>query len=239
MHAIKSLVRVTAVFCLAICVCALAQSPTPTPPTAQPEEYKLEPIAMGNAPYPPPAREGKIEGEVIAIMAISATGEVRSVQVVKGDAALGKSVEDTLSQWKFKPIMKGDTAIPVIGKATFTFALSDTAQVANGVPGAIGPATEHPARVRVSSRVSMALLANRIAPLYPENAKRAHIQGTVLLRAVINREGDISHLEFISGPSELVSAAMEAVKQWRYKPYLFMGSPVEVETQIQVNFQLR
>jgi TonB family protein len=238
MNAIKSLVGLSIVFCLVFCICALAQSPTSTSTTVRPEEYKLDPIATGTAPYPPQAREGKIEGEVIAMMAISETGEVSNVQVIKGDQVLRKAVEDTVSQWKFKPIIKDDKAIPVIGKATFTFALSDAAQVASGVPGAIGPATERPTRVRVSSGVSVGLLLSKTAPVYPEDARRARIQGAVLLRAVIDREGNVSQLDLIAGPPELVPAAMEAVKRWRYKPYLFMGAPVEVETQILVNFTL-
>ncbi len=238
MHAIKSLVRLTAVFCLAICVCALAQSPASTPTTAKPEEYKLEPTTTGNAPYPLQAREGKIEGDVIAMMAISETGEVSNVHIVKGDPTLGKAVEETVGQWKFKPIMKGDKAIPVIGSVMFKFDLGNTAQAENGVPGEVRPATDRPTRVRVSSGVAAGLLLSKPAPIYPDDAKRSHIQGPVFLHAVIGREGNVSQLDLISGPPELVPAAMEAVKRWRYKPYLFMGTPVEVDSQILVNFTL-
>lgn len=85
----------------------------------------------------------------------------------------------------------------------------------------------------------MGLLEYRVQPVYPPEARREGIQGTVVLRAVISKEGLIEGLQLISGPNELAPAAIDAVKQWRYRPYLLMGNPVKVDTEIQVNFQLR
>lgn len=107
----------------------------------------------------------------------------------------------------------------------------------SGDPGA--PATAAiPTKVRVSSGVQAALLLKRVAPQYPERAREEHIQGTVLLLATISQHGDVSELAVISGDPALVKAALKAVKKWKYKPYLLQGHPVEVETQIQVNFVL-
>jgi TonB family protein len=75
-------------------------------------------------------------------------------------------------------------------------------------------------------------------PVYPADAKAAGIQGTVLLDAVIGKDGKISSLKLVSGPPELTKAAWAAVKQWTYKPYLLNGDPVAVETTITVNFAL-
>jgi TonB family protein len=163
---------------------------------------------------------------------------VTNVHAIKGDPLLREAVEDVVREWKFKPVMIGDKATQVFARATFDFVLSDGIQTANGIPGEIGPATETPTRVRISSGVSTGLIVRKVNPAYPEEARRARIQGTVLLRAVIDREGAISDLQYISGPNELVESAVDAVRQWRYKPYLLMGSPVEVETQIQINFTL-
>jgi len=92
--------------------------------------------------------------------------------------------------------------------------------------------------VRVSSGVSAAFLVKKVQPEYPEKARRDHIQGTVTLHAVINTTSDITELQTISGDPVLAEAAISAVKQWKYKPYLLQGEPVEVDTQIQVNFIL-
>jgi protein TonB len=93
-------------------------------------------------------------------------------------------------------------------------------------------------KVHVSSGVSQGLLLSKVNPIYPDDARRKGIQGVVVLKATIGQDGSIGDLQVVSGAQELVPAAVEAVRQWRYKPLLYMGIPVEAETQIQVNFTL-
>jgi periplasmic protein TonB len=100
------------------------------------------------------------------------------------------------------------------------------------------PKVATPQRVRVSSGVSQGLLIKRVQPNYPPLARQARIQGTVILQAEIRKEGTIQNLQLISGHPMLAPAAIEAVKQWRYKPYLLNGEPVAVDTQVVVNFTL-
>jgi protein TonB len=95
-----------------------------------------------------------------------------------------------------------------------------------------------PPRIRVSQGVSAGLLIRQVKPNYPPLAKQARIQGHVLLQAEISKEGLIQNLQLISGHPMLAPAAIEAVKQWRYRPYLLNGEPVAVETQVDVNFSL-
>lgn len=98
------------------------------------------------------------------------------------------------------------------------------------------PAT--PQRVRISQGVTKGLLFRRVEPNYPPLARAARVQGDVVLKAIIDKNGDIQDLQLISGHPMLVPAAIAAVKQWRYKPYLLNGQPVEVETTITVIFTL-
>jgi protein TonB len=100
------------------------------------------------------------------------------------------------------------------------------------------PKAATPTRVRVSQGVTQGLLIRKVQPTYPPLARQARIQGQVLLQAEISKDGTIQNLRLISGHPMLTSAAIEAVKQWRYKPYILNGEPVEVETQITVNFTL-
>ena len=93
-------------------------------------------------------------------------------------------------------------------------------------------------RIRISQGVSRGLLVSRVEPQYPAMAKTARVQGQVVLQAIISREGTIENLRVISGHPMLIQSAIEAVKQWRYKPYLLNGEPVEVETEILVDFRL-
>lgn len=100
------------------------------------------------------------------------------------------------------------------------------------------PKVATPQRVRVSQGVSQGLLIRKINPTYPPLARQARIQGQVLLQAQISKDGSIENLQLISGHPMLAPAAIEAVKQWRYKPYMLNGEPVAVDTQVVVNFTL-
>jgi protein TonB len=100
------------------------------------------------------------------------------------------------------------------------------------------PKVAPPQRVRVSQGVSQGLLVRRVNPNYPPLARQARIQGQVILRAVISKDGSIEGLTLVSGHPMLAPAAIDAVKQWKYKPYLLNGEPVEVDTEVLVNFTL-
>ena len=109
--------------------------------------------------------------------------------------------------------------------------------IISAVPQSV-PQLAPPKVVRVSSGVSTGMLIRKATPNYPPLARQARVQGSVMLEAVISTEGTIEGLKVISGHPMLVPAAVEAVKQWRYKPYLLNGNPVEVETTITVIFSL-
>jgi periplasmic protein TonB len=95
-----------------------------------------------------------------------------------------------------------------------------------------------PQRVRISQGVTNGLLIHKVQPPYPPIARAARVQGDVVLKAIIDKAGIIQNLELISGHPMLVPPAIAAVQQWRYRPYLLNGQPVEVETTITVIFTL-
>jgi protein TonB len=95
-----------------------------------------------------------------------------------------------------------------------------------------------PQRIRVGGNVQSAKLVRQPKPVYPPLAKQARIQGTVRFQAIIGKDGTIQNLQLVSGHPLLVPSATEAVKQWVYQPTLLNGEPVEVVTQIDVNFTL-
>ena len=104
--------------------------------------------------------------------------------------------------------------------------------------GAPPPKVAAPQKIRVSQGVAEANLIHKVDPTYPQMAKLAHVTGDVVLSAVISKAGVIENLRATSGHPILVTAAIEAVKQWRYKPTLLNGEPVEVETTITVRFHM-
>ena len=93
-------------------------------------------------------------------------------------------------------------------------------------------------RMRIASRVAEANLIHDVAPQYPAEAGRARIEGTVVLMAVIGKDGSVQDVQVESGLPVLAQAAINAVRQWRYKPYLIDGEPVEVDSRITINFTL-
>jgi len=170
---------------------------------------------------------------------------VRVVKVVQTEIVNGQLRTPTKIPQKVEMI-KEDTAPPPV-----------TAGVVGGVPGGIPggemggviggiissapvavPKVATPQRVRVSQGVTQGMVIRRVEPSYPPLARQARIQGSVILQAEISKDGTIQNLRLISGHPMLAPAAIEAVKQWRYKPYFLNGEPVEVETQITVNFSL-
>jgi periplasmic protein TonB len=121
-----------------------------------------------------------------------------------------------------------------------------------GVPGGTGgvlggiigntsappPPKATPQRIRVGGNVAAAKLLRQVQPTYPQIAKTAHVSGTVILHAIIAKDGTIQELQYVSGPALLMKAAMDAVHEWRYQPTQLNGEPVEVDTTIQVVFTL-
>jgi len=95
-----------------------------------------------------------------------------------------------------------------------------------------------PQRVRISQGVTAGMLIHKTQPSYPILARSARIQGTVILKAIIDKDGNIQDLQLVSGHPLLVPAAIAAVKEWHYKPFLLNGIPTEVETTVDVNFIL-
>ncbi len=92
--------------------------------------------------------------------------------------------------------------------------------------------------LKISQGVSQGLLIKKVQPIYPSQALQMHLKGAVQLRALISKDGTISNLKVLSGDAILARAAMDAVRQWKYKPYYLNTEPVEIQTQITVNFKL-
>lgn len=156
-----------------------------------------------------------------------------------------KPVEEKAAE---NPIVLKNNSSKAIAKSTAT---NDAPEVslaniptANGSvpPNLLGSASHAPTPVlqtlTISQGVSQGLLLKKVQPVYPSNALRLRTEGSVELLATISKSGSISSVKILSGDQQLARAALDAVKQWKYKPYLLNGSPVEIQTQITVNFKL-
>jgi periplasmic protein TonB len=134
-------------------------------------------------------------------------------------------------------------AVGVVGGVPGGIPGGQAGGVLGGIIGGTGsalppPPKATPQRIRVGGNVAAAKLIRQVTPIYPTIAKTAHISGTVVLHAIIAKDGSIQELTYISGPPLLMRNAMDAVRQWRYNPTLLNGEPVEVDTTISVVFTL-
>jgi protein TonB len=176
-----------------------------------------------------------------------AAAPIKIVKQVQTDIVNGELRTPTKIPQKVQMIKEDEAPPPVMGSSG----------VVGGVPGGIPggqmggviggiisstpvavPKVATPQRVRVSAGVTSGLLVKRVNPVYPPLARQARIQGQVVLRAQISKDGSIENLQLVSGHPMLVQSALDAVKQWKYKPYLLNGEPVEVDTEVLVNFTL-
>ncbi len=123
----------------------------------------------------------------------------------------------------------------------WTRTAADPAAAIHLAPRANHPVVREQVRgpVRVSGLVVEGMLIEKTMPVYPAIARASGTQGTVVLQATISRNGTIENLRVVSGPAMLQQAALDAVKRWRYRPYLLSGEPVEVETTVNVVFKLQ
>ena len=134
-------------------------------------------------------------------------------------------------------------AVGVVGGVPGGVPGGSASGVLGGIIGGVGGGPPPPpratqSRIRVGGQVQQAKMLRMVQPVYPAIAKTAHISGTVILHAIISKDGNVEQLEYVSGPPLLMRAAMDAVKQWRYQPTTLNGEAVEVDTTISVVFTL-
>jgi protein TonB len=202
-------------------------SPSPTPVTTTPSTNTAPaPVA------PQPVSQSKPSANVnTGGIAISPDEEVVTRKVAP-PAIVVKSPTSVKNQ------SQGEDPTPQMPNPLSVASANDKklSGLVSAVPSAIP--TRSSDMVKISQGVSQGLLIKRVQPRYPQNALSMRIQGAVQLEATINKEGNIGNLKVVSGDPVLARAATDAVRQWRYKPYYLNGEPVDIETQITINFKL-
>jgi protein TonB len=204
--------------------------PAPSPVPANTTPSANTPATATVAP--PPVSQSKPSASVsTGVVAISPDEEVVTRKVAP-PAIVVKSPTSVKNQ------PQGEDATPQVPNPLAVASANDKklSGLVSAVPSAIP--TRSSDMVKISQGVSQGLLIKRVQPRYPQNALSMRIQGTVVLEATINKEGNISNLKVASGDPVLARAATDAVHQWRYKPYYLNGEPVDIETQITINFKL-
>jgi len=221
----------------------VAMQPVTTParvPQAAPKPAPTTPSAVAS-PSAPSSTAGAKQTDTTATTSSVASSKTPGSPVAENDAPAISKAERPI-------VIKNHAAQPGVGKSAPSSevtapSIDGIASNGNGspLPNLIGSG-KAPAPVlqdlHVSQGVSRGLLVKAIQPAYPANALRMGIEGAVELSATISKNGDISAVTILSGDPQLAHAAVNAVKQWKYKPYLLNGEPVEIQTQVTVKFKL-
>ncbi len=191
----------------------------------------------------PPVR---MEARLTAANPMSATATVERMFAAPARIPVGISREDGPAPVLGMGAMAmGGAGVPGVGMGAIAIGGAGVPGVLSGVGSGVAvsaapAAAEVRARgpVRVSSGVAAGMLLAPIRPVYPAIARAAHVEGTVVVAAVISKAGRVESLRVVSGPAMLASAAVEAISAARYTPYQLNGAPTEVETTITVNFRM-
>jgi TonB family protein len=167
---------------------------------------------------------------------IGRDGTVQNLLVTSGNELLAQAAVDAVKQWTYRPYLLNGVATEVDTTVTVNFRLGPGPSAPSTPPS---PSSSMPSGpVRVSGGVMAGMILHRVPLAYPEEAKARGIQGRVVLRAIIGKDGRVIHLQAISGDPSLQQSALDAVKDWVYRPYLLNGEPIEVDTNITCDFTI-
>ena len=222
-------------------------APPPSPPSTSSQQTPAnaphnKPRVLTSVPadYPTAAQDAGIQGQVLLKIVISEKGDVENAEVLSGDEALTKSALKAIKKWKFEPTIVDGKPSKVHATIPFNFHFGDKTTDGKEVrSGGTLFSGDNGKVEKLPPNLVKGLLIHRVDPMYPRAAQMNRVQGMVVLHALISKDGLVTSVSPISGPPELVQAAIGAVQQWRYKPYLLKGEPVEVDTTVEVNFSLR
>jgi TonB family protein len=213
---------------------------------------KVQPV------YPKEAKAKGMQGTVVLSATIAADGTVKDIKVESGDQFLRQAAVDAVSQWRYAPYRVEGVAVDVKSNISVNFSLglggaqydadqapqrdnpvNSGATQAQNLPPAGTPVTipSPPAGVmRVSGRVMASQLEKKVDPVYPADSIAVDARGDVILLVTIKKSGEVGEVQAVSGPYRFRDAAIDAVKQWQYRPYEVDGTAVEVQVIITMNF---
>jgi TonB family protein len=189
--------------------------------------------------YSPEALDNRVEGRVVLELSVDKDGQVYDALVISGPQQLRRPALMSVLHWRYSP------AIPLPTKLAVTIRFDLPPHTAQMLPadgakaaGAASDSGAQPKRIRLGGEVQRARLLRQVRPEYPALAKQAQVEGMVVLNVSISPAGDVEEIDVESGHELLIPAAVNAVKQWGYRPVLLNGVPVAVETEVKVTFTL-
>jgi TonB family protein len=217
-------------FLLSVFLPAICLSPTCLVPVALAQDASAQPnhdippadaskslISKVNPVYPPLARQARIQGTVVMKVAIGTSGDIQHIQLVSGHPMLAPAAIEAVKQWKYQPFVIDGEPANVTTTVQVNFTLAESMP-----PGGV-PAPDS-GFVRVSEGVMRSMRTENAFPEYPPVALQQQIQGQVLLQVKISASGEVESINLISGHPLFAPPTVEAVRLWKYRPYVEWGS---------------
>jgi TonB family protein len=197
--------------------------PTPIPPPKDIKDIKNPRlIRKVEAKYPEAAIKAKVEGKVVIEATTNIDGDVVEAKVLQGHPLLGQAAVEAIKQWKYEPYIETGEKKPVQFTMIVNFRL---------------PRESEDKTIVLSAQQSPKLI-KRVNPKYPPQALKAGVSGKVVIEATTGKEGDVTDAVVIDGHQLLNPAALDAVRQWKYEPYLIKGMKKPVKFTVVMNFKL-
>lgn len=218
---------------LASCATSQTRISKPAPLDFSGDIRPPTPIFRPSPQYPEAARIARVEGNVVLESIIGSDGSVESVTVIRSAPGLDQAAVEALKLWKYRPATLNGNPVKARFAAVAIFKLDQpVAVVTEGERASV----EKPLSVR--GKVEPPVPIFKPDPEYPESARAARIEGKVIVEAIIGEDGSVESVQVTQSVPELDQAALDAIKQWRYKPATLDGEPVRVRFTVIITFTL-
>ena len=200
--------------------------------------------------YPADAQKKGIQGVVKLKIFISRSGDVTQAKLISGHPLLAQAAINAVRQWKYQPYLQNGRPVSVETEVSVSFPPASNPGADAEPPNFKMPAIytgrivsitkrrpDGTLRADVASEFARSLLIKEVPPAYPDTARDQHIPASdVVVKAVVSKEGDVIDVQLVSGNPPFTQPALDAVKQWKYKPFLSDGNAIEFETEIRLEF---
>jgi TonB family protein len=215
----------------------------------------VKPPILKSGSMPKAVRQSGDE-TVVLQFTVNSAGEVAGVRALQGENSASLPVLiASISKWKFEPGSDGNTSVPATGRVLlikgedqFRYEVASAFRdTGNPQPKVRVPSTKAsssssiivvPVKIRLEPEEASKQLVHRVEPTYPPDAKIAGIEGNVILEITIGVDGNVIDVREITGPTELMPAAVAAVQQWQYRPTIYRGRPQLATTEVEIRFKL-
>lgn len=210
--------------------CGGTPGPQPRPLTVTTETLRHHRIGGALPAYPEAAKKAGIQGIISLNVKVDEQGNVSEVESWAGNKpVLAQAAVRAVKTWKYHPVLIENEPFAFSGEVIFTFRLGNRAQVSEEGYSPVP---------RLACMASTDRLLYSVNPEYPRAAKIAHVSGDVVLEMVINKQGRVEEVKATSGHPLLIQSAIDAVRQWRYRPYMAGHEAIAVQAHVVVKFHM-